>query len=54
MMVKLSAKPDILEQFKLKLQADDFSKSISKSIDTKKSVIKRFETIESIINKYRS
>jgi hypothetical protein len=50
----LSAKPDILKQFKFTLRADDFSKSISKSIDTKKSVIKRFETIESIINKYRS
>jgi hypothetical protein len=50
----LSAKQDILKQFKLKLQVDDFSKSISKSIDSKKSVIKKFETIESIINKYRS
>jgi hypothetical protein len=49
----LSAKPDILEQFKLKLKADDFSKSIS-TMGSKKSVIKRFETIESIINNYTS
>jgi hypothetical protein len=49
----LSAKQDILKQFKLKLKADDFFKSIS-SVDSKKSVIKRFETIESIINNYTS
>lgn len=50
----LSAKPDIIKQFKLELQTDDFLKSISKAMGIKKSVIKRFKTIESIINKYRS